>query len=151
MKGTSVSEDRLFAYTFHRELSANEIHVLGNFEQIIVGYYGALANPMWMDIEPGKMLSAQYGFLGGQLCSSESYKVVCTIGADMREIIQSSKPIPGPNGLYYRITYGILLSFGTTELKAQIAWKEEVSTILFSISLVQILRPIHCMKEVEKR
>ncbi|KAJ3574827.1 hypothetical protein NP233_g1509 [Leucocoprinus birnbaumii] len=53
---------------------------------------------------------------------ADNYREACTVKADLRNI-----PIPlcfGPKGMYYEIIIDIVLLFGTTELKAQIAWTE---------------------------
>ncbi|KAF9439510.1 hypothetical protein P691DRAFT_780239, partial [Macrolepiota fuliginosa MF-IS2] len=49
-----------------------------------------------------------------------NFHKLCTIKANLAGV-----PIPrcfGPNGLYYRVQADIVLLFGVTELKAQIAW-----------------------------
>lgn len=50
---------------------------------------------------------------------------LCTIEADLSDIV--SKPMRGDKGkAYYRVDYDIVLLFGLTELKAQVAWDENV-------------------------
>jgi len=49
-----------------------------------------------------------------------NYHKLCTIKANLAKV-----PIPrcsGPKGVYYEVRADIVLLFGVTELKAQIAW-----------------------------
>ena len=41
-------------------------------------------------------------------------------------------------GSYYRAKFDIILLFGTTELKAQLAWEENVSRVRIYCSIQQI-------------
>ncbi|KAE9395088.1 hypothetical protein BT96DRAFT_923111 [Gymnopus androsaceus JB14] len=52
------------------------------------------------------------------------YSTACTVTADISQV--SPKRLRNPrNGLiYYETEYDVILLFGLTELKAQIAWKE---------------------------
>ncbi|KAF9444527.1 hypothetical protein P691DRAFT_736327 [Macrolepiota fuliginosa MF-IS2] len=52
-----------------------------------------------------------------------NYHQLCVVKADLENI-----PVPlcfGPRGLYYQVTIDIVLLFGLSELKAQIAWMED--------------------------
>jgi len=57
---------------------------------------------------------------------AEAYPTICTVEADTKSIARSLKPIHGVDGPYYVLNYDIVLTFGTTEMKAQVAWKEKV-------------------------
>jgi len=131
-QGVSVSEEREFRRDFRREVRAEDIDTLKTIREKIVAYQGNEVNPTWMDIDPG-YLSCLLVSLNARLMvsSTASYPVTCIIVADMRECINSLKPYHGLNGgLYYLIAYDIILSFGTTELKAQVAWQEDVSPFI---------------------
>lgn len=47
---------------------------------------------------------------------------LCTVEADTSRVPKI--PRQGPNGDYYVLDYDIVMSFGLTELKAQICWIE---------------------------
>jgi hypothetical protein len=56
----------------------------------------------------------------------DDFHEVCTVKANL-----SNVPIPtrygSQGGQYYEVDIDVILLFGATELKAQIAWKENVS------------------------
>ncbi|KAJ7578257.1 hypothetical protein C8J56DRAFT_1031126 [Mycena floridula] len=58
---------------------------------------------------------------------SRMYSVLCAIEADTSVINNTLKPRSSRRGKppHYRIDFDIILSFGLTELKAQICWKED--------------------------
>lgn len=60
--------------------------------------------------------------------SAGSYERVCTVTADtsMVSAVQETSPT---GDTFYRISYDVILLFGMTELKAQLAWKEHVSPL----------------------
>jgi hypothetical protein len=63
---------------------------------------------------------------------ADNYHEICSIEANLQDI-----PIPcqfGPKGPYYEVIVDVVLLFGCTELKAQIAWTEDVREI-FACSL----------------
>ena len=59
--------------------------------------------------------------------SEDNYTKLCTIEADFSGVPLLPQPTATGRGTFYRIRYDIILLFGMTELKAQIAWKENVS------------------------
>jgi hypothetical protein len=59
----------------------------------------------------------------------EHYSKLCMITADLSHL--NLNPRKGRQGkTYFRVDYEIVLLFGLTELKAQIAWKENVRCIV---------------------
>lgn len=63
----------------------------------------------------------------GSVCftHAENYTKLCTINVDLSHLPLVARPkVTGP-GLFYRLDYEIVLLFGLTELKAQVAWKEK--------------------------
>ncbi|KDR69808.1 hypothetical protein GALMADRAFT_255622 [Galerina marginata CBS 339.88] len=68
-------------------------------------YRGSTKQPQWRDIEPDK------------------YTTVCKVKVDLSPlpsvslVNESGKP-------YYRVDYDVIVFFGLTEMKAQVAWKE---------------------------
>ena len=54
---------------------------------------------------------------------------LCTIEADLSRVPILPQPKLTGKGSFYRVRYDIILLFGMTELKAQIAWMEKVSSL----------------------
>ncbi|KAJ6592476.1 hypothetical protein B0H19DRAFT_1364978 [Mycena capillaripes] len=52
------------------------------------------------------------------------FKVLCTVHADTSKIAKTLNRKLGLNGIYYSLDLDVVLSFGLTELTAQIAWIE---------------------------
>jgi len=68
----------------------------------------------------------------------ENYTKLCTLEVDFSQLpVIYQRKVSG-EGMYYRIDYDIVLLFGLTELKAMVAWKENVGP--FSILLYPFLR-----------
>lgn len=67
--------------------------------------------------------------------SADNYTKLCTIEADLSRVPLAPRSKATGRGNFYRIDYDIILLFGMTELKAQVAWKENVSAILPFIKL----------------
>ena len=63
---------------------------------------------------------------------------LCTIEADLSRAPMLPQPKAKGKGSFYRVGYDIILLFGMTELKAQIAWKEKVSVVSICHSMQQI-------------
>ena len=67
-------------------------------------------------------------------CASfaDNYTPVCSVVADTSSIPEPETARQSPDGLqYYRKEFDIILLFGMTELKAQLAWIEDVSLWFF--------------------
>jgi len=63
-----------------------------------------------------------------------NYARLCNIEADLSHLPLT--PLRGSQGgTYYRVDYDVVLLFGLTELKAMIAWEEEVC--LLSLNLIR--------------
>ena len=58
------------------------------------------------------------------------FPALCIVNADVSEFKQSIQPqINRSSGLFfYRLEYDVIVLFGRTELKAQLAWKENVGS-----------------------
>jgi hypothetical protein len=52
--------------------------------------------------------------------------MLCTIEADLSQAPVLTQPKATGTGSFYSVKYDIILLFGMTELKAQVAWKENV-------------------------
>lgn len=60
----------------------------------------------------------------------DMFTTLCKVVADISQLNKDLKTKQSQGDLppHYEISYDIVLSFGLTELKAQIAWKEDVCT-----------------------
>ena len=65
---------------------------------------------------------------------ADNYTKLCTIEADLSRVPMIPRPKATGKGSFYRVDYEIVLLFGMTELKAQIAWKEKVSGLHMSFN-----------------
>ncbi|KAH9933537.1 hypothetical protein B0H21DRAFT_83076 [Amylocystis lapponica] len=103
-KGTRVSEEK----EFRRALCIERSNV-SEFKLIhstITCYKGKFANPHWTDTE------------------QHMFSTLCHVSADSSGVpINTCK---GPKGTYYTQNFDVVLSFGLTELKAQLCWIENV-------------------------
>ncbi|KAJ6580173.1 hypothetical protein DFH09DRAFT_325777 [Mycena vulgaris] len=101
-RGEQVSETKEFRESYHRR-SSNPAG-LDHFSTELYTYRGR-GDPQWVDFEP------------------ELYKVVCKIEADTSCL---TKPRRRRNAFefFYELAFDVVLSFGLTELKAQIEWVE---------------------------
>ena len=59
----------------------------------------------------------------------DNYTQICSIKADLSHIVTPQSKV---DGKYYHIDFDIILLFGLTELKAQLAWLEKVRIAPFS-------------------
>ena len=101
----------------------------------------------------GKMLKVVSAIFKFWFCqyipSSDLYRDLCWIKANVPMRPQRCAKGKGKNRQYFfRMDYDIVLLFGLTELKAQIAWKENVSLPNLSLSKNWLIDSI---KGVEKR
>ncbi|EPQ55253.1 hypothetical protein GLOTRDRAFT_129538 [Gloeophyllum trabeum ATCC 11539] len=101
-KGSTVDAGQEYESHFFRELSERPTRV----ETDIVTYNGNVTQPKWTDVD------------------FASYHTLCTVSADVSEIAQKLPPKGPKKRRYYRFDFKIVLQFGLTELKAQIAWTE---------------------------
>ncbi|KAJ7734374.1 hypothetical protein DFH07DRAFT_844923 [Mycena maculata] len=103
-KGVQVCETTEFRESYHRRTSDRA--VLDYFSIELLTYRGR-GDPQWVDVDP------------------ELYKAVCKVEADTSHLIKVSTRRRGvPNSDFYELRFDVILSFGLTELKAQIAWQE---------------------------
>ncbi|KAF9025800.1 hypothetical protein BDZ89DRAFT_1016644 [Hymenopellis radicata] len=106
-KNTKVYEDKEFRASFwHHRKSLDR---LSDVTLDILYYTGTRKNPRWRDEE-----------------SDDVYPALCTVTANTREAAKGlqMKRRRDNNEPYFTLNYDIILIFGRTELKAQVAWKE---------------------------
>ncbi|KAJ7122116.1 hypothetical protein C8R44DRAFT_785724 [Mycena epipterygia] len=103
-RGVQVCETTEFRESYNKR-SANPA-VLDYFSTDLLTYRGH-GDPQWVDVDP------------------ELYPVVCKIEADTSHLAKYPTHRRGvPNSTFYELKFDVILSFGLTELKAQIAWFE---------------------------
>jgi len=61
----------------------------------------------------------------------DMFATLCTVEANTSQMIKAIKPRRGRGGTwFYEQKFSVVLLFGLTELKAQLSWMEDVSTLL---------------------
>ncbi|KIM46840.1 hypothetical protein M413DRAFT_264068 [Hebeloma cylindrosporum] len=101
-KNTQVSEVKEYRKVFH-SLSTTPIQIVTTR---LWAYRGQMSSPRWKDVD------------------TENYTKLCNISANVSHVPQPLKE--GPNGdMYHEVEYDIVLMFGLTELKVQVAWMED--------------------------
>ncbi|KAJ7698158.1 hypothetical protein B0H16DRAFT_1668927 [Mycena metata] len=103
-KNTRVSETQQYRQHYYK--MKNDPDGLNLVRIHIMCYRGQDPNPCWTDVEP------------------EQYSVLFTVHADTSEITPILPCKFGANGAYYCLEIDVVLSFGLTELKAEISWNE---------------------------
>jgi len=79
---------------------------------------------------------------------TENYNKLCTIDIDLSHLPLTPLSRPSGGGRYYRLDYDIVLLFGLTELKALVAWKQNVR---FSLIISLLLSLNVFVQGVERR
>ncbi|KAF8638101.1 hypothetical protein AX17_002441 [Amanita inopinata Kibby_2008] len=108
-KDIAVSEEKEFRKGYYQLCSARNFNSLQRYSAEIKCYRGRSAKaPEWLDSAPNL------------------FPDLCVVTADMSGVKKSLQPHYNQSAqtTYYRVEFEIVLLFGLTELKAQIAWKE---------------------------
>jgi len=104
-RGIQVCETTEFRESYNRRSSDSAL--LDHFSTELLTYRGRADDPRWLDVEP------------------DAYQVVCKIEADTSKLAKYPTRRRGvPNSTFFELKFDVILSFGLTELKAQIAWLE---------------------------
>jgi len=103
-QNTRVSETQEFRRGYTKLKSDRS--ELSHVKIPIICYRGQSQEPRWTDLEP------------------EQYQLLCTVHADTSGIAKNVPQLLGLKGMYYRLDLDVVLSFGLTEMKAEIAWAE---------------------------
>lgn len=106
-KNTQVSETQEFRSSFTQLYKLKTD--FASLTSTVWCYRGVIAEPRWRDTD------------------TRMYSKVCTIELDLSHFSRNTKEIKrhGAQGKFYRLDYDIVLLFGLTELKAQLAWMEK--------------------------
>ncbi len=74
---------------------------------------------------------SRLSFFSGLIVLKDNYPVLCNVTADTQEAARSLVLQRRPDGKsYFSFSFSIILLLGQTEMKAQIAWVENVSAII---------------------
>jgi len=103
-KDTKVSEIQEFRHSYYR-LSSDPSDLESITTQIMC-YRGLESDPRWLDED------------------SSMYSTLCYVTADTSQLPNPPKTSQDGRSTYHRIKFDVIMSFGLTELKAQIAWVE---------------------------
>ncbi|KAF8333715.1 hypothetical protein F5887DRAFT_1108607 [Amanita rubescens] len=117
-KNTVVSEETEFRQPVYKELDQTEFNQLSTKSVMIICYRGRNEQvPEWVDMAP------------------DHFSDLCEVTADLFDAKKSVLPEMNlmTGEIYYRMHFDIVLLFGLTELKAQMAWMENVSNTFPSI------------------
>ncbi|KAJ4478149.1 hypothetical protein J3R30DRAFT_3290719 [Lentinula aciculospora] len=118
-KGVGVKEAQEFRHSFYCVSHSR----LQSISTEILEYHGINEKPSYVDVDCGIYFSI-------------SEVTPLLIVADISKLSRMLVPIRGTTGLpYFRLEYDVVLLFGRTELKAQIAWQETVCSISDPISV----------------
>ncbi|PBK65457.1 hypothetical protein ARMSODRAFT_1006578 [Armillaria solidipes] len=105
-KGVLVSEETEFRKSYYR--LAPSLSDLGTITTSVWRYSGKKAHPKWMDVD------------------EDDYSVYCSVTADTSIVAKSLHPQRCTDGTYYyELNFDVVMLFGMTELKAQLAWIED--------------------------
>lgn len=101
---TQVSETKEFRRAHYWEF--DNLSGLSTASTAVWGYKGTVADAAFMDV------------------NTSLYSQLCTIEVDLSHLKPSPKSVNASTSTYYKVDYELIMLFGGTELKAQLAWKE---------------------------
>ena len=79
------------------------------------------------------------------------FSTLCSVEADISQIETPPQIASHDSSVYYTVNFDVIFSFGLTELKAFIAWEENVSPFGLRKLRVALTRFVHALQGVEKR
>ena len=133
LKNTQVDELTEFRQTVSQS-HQSKAHFENIFSTVSCYLGDNVSSTMWKNVESSEC-PFQILILSIYIPSPEMYRDLCWIKANVPMRPQRCAKGKGKNRQYFfRVDYDIVLLFGLTELKAQIAWKENVSLPNLSLS-----------------
>lgn len=117
-----MTEAREFRRSYFRESERKSDFKVAEFN--VWCYRGQQSNPKWKDQDHGTSIGC-----AKQMADvvAANYTKLCTINVDLSHLPLAARMKPkGLSGSYYRLDYELVLLFGLTEMKAQVAWKERL-------------------------
>ena len=150
-----MSETKEFRKSYFRESESKNDFKGASFN--VWCYRGAVADPKWKDVDTSSVFIPVSAMLFISSCPSftltttGNYTKLCTIDVDLSYLPLAPRKKPSSNANYFRLDYDIVLLFGLTELKAQVAWKEGVSHICVNADGLLLIDRFLSSQGVEKR
>ncbi|KAF9480734.1 hypothetical protein BDN70DRAFT_893887 [Pholiota conissans] len=106
-KNTQISEAKEFRQRYVYECASSAVSDSSHLNDDIWCYRGHITEPKWKDVD------------------TKNYRKLCKIDTKLSNLPMKKTQKTKGSGVYYIVKYDIILIFGLTELKAQIAWKEK--------------------------
>ena len=128
-QATAVSEEKEFRKTYFHELPRNQFEEFNSVELVLMCYRGRAAKaPQWLDLDQGSSFhcAREDGCGSPTNAPTEFFEDNCEVFADLASLKSHLKPLWNGGKEYFRFEMDVVLLFGLTELKAYIAWKEDV-------------------------
>lgn len=131
-----VSETKEFKQSFTTTAASRE--ALERISVTIESYRGTQPRPEWKDAQFCALSTLIFLCRRIDLVLVDYFFPLCRVKADTRAIARTLQRRPNHKGAsyHYRLKYHVVLLFGMTELKAQIVWTENVSSILASLGIL---------------
>ncbi|RDB20568.1 Heat shock protein 12A [Hypsizygus marmoreus] len=105
-KDSQVSETTEFRSPYNYTMKSIE-SFRNELEIDILCYRGLSEKPEWTDVD------------------TDMYSTLCTVKADVAQFKTTLRPQLGKGSrIYFKLNFEVILSFGLTELTAQLSWKE---------------------------
>ena len=118
LQGTKVLEDREIRLDFIRcAEGAPPQHACPR----IIKYTGALAEPEWYDVEPGRVFTFPWYLVEGAQSPKDKFETLCGVKADISSAPYTSK-LAETGKMGYKRRCDVILLVGLTELEAQVGW-----------------------------
>lgn len=120
-----MSETQEFRNSY--TVTGEERSVLEHMMSSVQCYRGPSKEPRWVDCNPGTSSCPSSAGDKVNETSIELYSTLCYVEADTSRVCKSLSPQHTRRGSYFKMEFDIILSFGLTELTAQMSWMENVS------------------------
>ncbi len=147
IQGVLVSEETEFRKSYYR--LARSLSDFGTITTSVWRYSGKRAHPKWMDVDEGLRAPNLATLLS--IPRADDYSLYCSVTADTSIVAKSLHPQRRADGTYYyKLTFDVVMLFGMTELKAQLAWIEDVSYMNYDF-IRAVNESCFLFKGVEKR
>ncbi len=142
-----VSEETEFRQSYR--ILSRALPGLGAITTSIYRYTGRRVHPKWMDVDEGWWSPGLATLLS--IPCTDDYSAYCSVTADTSIVAKSLDPQRCLDGTYYyQLSFDVVILFGMTELKAQLAWIEDVSYMNYDF-IRAVNESCILFKGVEKR
>ncbi|KJA20620.1 hypothetical protein HYPSUDRAFT_141909 [Hypholoma sublateritium FD-334 SS-4] len=128
-KNTQISEQKEFRNSFSEYF--DESHRFSDiYKSEVWCYRGLVTQPKWKDVDRSKYLPS-FAYL-----MAYNYTKLCTVDVKLSGVPLTQLRKADGSGTYHVMTFDIILIFGLTELKAQVAWQDKTVSITSSAKIV---------------